>query len=252
MILAEITTGINGLINEKVCQHLKELGKQAKEFKFKMANRGTLGSSAFKQGITDIYMESFQNLANDVFEKIGSYLAEIGFEPEPGCETELAAIIKEPLQSITSTYYTGLDAQLGGCSSTPGISRRNDVLYVAVLQNIDGKVKRLVQKLRAARQREKTSSSRALGGTRVMAKKARTRLSKTLEKRVFQEAGSKCAFCPETYIVSLQIHHIDGNPSNNAFENLILVCALCHTKITGGVISEEAVRLKKRQPANLA
>lgn len=80
-----------------------------------------------------------------------------------------------------------------------------------------------------------------------MATKVRTSLPKTLEKRVFQEAGSKCAFCPEAEVVSLQIHHIDGDPSNNAFENLILVCATCHAKITGGVISEEAVRQKKRQ-----
>jgi hypothetical protein len=80
-----------------------------------------------------------------------------------------------------------------------------------------------------------------------MAAKARTRLSKTLEKRVFQEAGSKCVFCSETEVVSLQIHHIDGSPSNNSFENLILVCASCHAKITGGVISEEAVQLKKHQ-----
>jgi 5-methylcytosine-specific restriction endonuclease McrA len=87
----------------------------------------------------------------------------------------------------------------------------------------------------------------SLGSIRIMAKKARTRLSKTLEKRVFQEASSKCAFCPEAEVVSLQIHHIDGAPSNNAFENLILVCASCHTKITSSIISEEAVRLKKRQ-----
>jgi 5-methylcytosine-specific restriction endonuclease McrA len=80
-----------------------------------------------------------------------------------------------------------------------------------------------------------------------MAIKARTRLSKTLEKRVFQEASSRCALCPESEVVSLQIHHIDGDPSNNAFENLILVCASCHTKITAGIISEEAVRLRKRQ-----
>ena len=36
-------------------------------------------------------------------------------------------------------------------------------------------------------------------------------------------------------------------PSNYEFENLTLVYASCHTKITGGFISEAEVRLKKGQ-----
>ena len=79
-----------------------------------------------------------------------------------------------------------------------------------------------------------------------MAKK-RIRLPKRLEKRVYQEAGSKCVFCPEFEVEALQVHHIDDDPANNAFENLLLVCATCHTKITGGVMSPESVWLKKRQ-----
>lgn len=68
-----------------------------------------------------------------------------------------------------------------------------------------------------------------------------------MQKRVFQEAGSRCAFCPEAEISALEIHHMDGDPSNNAFENLILVCATCHSKITSGVISEPDIRFKKHQ-----
>jgi len=79
-----------------------------------------------------------------------------------------------------------------------------------------------------------------------MAKK-RITLSKTVEKRVFQQAISHCVFCPEADVASLQVHHIDGDPSHNAIENLLLVCANCHTKITAGVLSEADVRLKKRQ-----
>lgn len=79
-----------------------------------------------------------------------------------------------------------------------------------------------------------------------MAKK-RTAVSRTLEKRVYQQAGSSCAFCSEADVASLQVHHLDENPSNNSFENLLLVCANCHTKITAGVLSEADVRLKKRQ-----
>jgi 5-methylcytosine-specific restriction endonuclease McrA len=83
-----------------------------------------------------------------------------------------------------------------------------------------------------------------------MAKK-RTRLPKALEKRIYQEAGSKCVFCPESDVVTLQVHHIDNDPANNAFENLLLVCATCHAKVTGGVMSLESVRLKKRQLSGL-
>lgn len=77
--------------------------------------------------------------------------------------------------------------------------------------------------------------------------KKRPTLSKITEKRVFQEAASRCPFCSEADVASLQIHHIDSDPSNNVIANLLLVCANCHTKITAGVLSEADVRLKKRQ-----
>ena len=63
-----------------------------------------------------------------------------------------------------------------------------------------------------------------------------------VEKRVFQEASSRCSFCSEAEVSSLEIHHIDGNPSNNAIENLLLVCASCHSKITARVIAEKEIR----------
>src|SRR3990172_3638978 len=75
----------------------------------------------------------------------------------------------------------------------------------------------------------------------------RPKLSKTLEKRVFQETLSRCPFCPESDIASLQIHHINGDPTCNEIENLLCVCANCHSKITAGVISEADVRTKKRE-----
>ena len=77
--------------------------------------------------------------------------------------------------------------------------------------------------------------------------KTRIALPKTTEKRAFQQAASVCGFCPEHEIASLQVHHIDRDPSNNVLDNLLVVCATCHTKITGGVLSEADVRTKKRE-----
>lgn len=71
---------------------------------------------------------------------------------------------------------------------------------------------------------------------------ARLKIPKVLEKRVFQEASSRCPFCFEAEVASLEIHHIDGNPSNNVLENLLLVCVSCHSKITAGVITASEVR----------
>lgn len=82
-----------------------------------------------------------------------------------------------------------------------------------------------------------------------MSKNKRIKPSNTLWGRLFQEAGHHCAFCPEKEPASLQIHHIDENRSNNQIENLIMVCATCHAKITGRVIPESEVRSKKRQLA---
>lgn len=75
----------------------------------------------------------------------------------------------------------------------------------------------------------------------------RAKLPSRTQKQVYQEAGSRCVFCPERDVSALQIHHIDSDRANDAFENLILVCATCHTKITAGVISESEVVTKKRQ-----
>ena len=46
-----------------------------------------------------------------------------------------------------------------------------------------------------------------------------------------------CACCGKQCIPNnrphdlLQVHHIDENPQNNAFENLIPLCAVCHLRI---------------------
>jgi hypothetical protein len=77
--------------------------------------------------------------------------------------------------------------------------------------------------------------------------KKRLTVPKAVEKRAFQQTNSRCAFCPEHEVSSLQLHHIDGNPGESSLPNLLVVCASCHTKITAGVLSEADVLTKKRE-----
>ena len=66
-------------------------------------------------------------------------------------------------------------------------------------------------------------------------------------KNLYQEADNRCPFCGVADVPVLGIHHIDGNPSNNKIENLIVVCGNCHSKITRGEISPADVHAKKME-----
>lgn len=77
---------------------------------------------------------------------------------------------------------------------------------------------------------------------------ARKRISRKLEKQVFQEAGNACPFCGEGNVLSLLIHHIKplAEGGKDELPNLILVCGNCHGKIHGEDISTKEVVEKKR------
>jgi len=68
-----------------------------------------------------------------------------------------------------------------------------------------------------------------------------------VKKKIFQEANSACPFCGENDVTTLEIHHIyeRAQDGGNELENLILVCASCHSKITFGEISKSEVIRKK-------
>lgn len=61
-----------------------------------------------------------------------------------------------------------------------------------------------------------------------------------------QEINSKCPNCENTDIGHFEIHHIDENPNNNIIENLLLLCPICHSKITKNDISiAEVLEIKQ-------
>lgn len=60
-----------------------------------------------------------------------------------------------------------------------------------------------------------------------------------------KEIDSVCPFCLSEDVGVFEIHHIDENPSNNDFFNLILICPTCHEKISKEDISIQDVIDKK-------
>ncbi|MBA9072611.1 hypothetical protein GGR22_000737 [Flavobacterium gossypii] len=65
-----------------------------------------------------------------------------------------------------------------------------------------------------------------------------------------QEVNSECPFCENKDVGHFEIHHIDENPSNNDVTNLILLCPICHSKITKGDIKNESVIKVKQELKN--
>ena len=60
-------------------------------------------------------------------------------------------------------------------------------------------------------------------------------ISNHIRRYLFETHESKCEVCgwgevnPNTGLVPLQIHHIDGNALNNRISNLQLLCPNCHS-----------------------
>lgn len=76
-------------------------------------------------------------------------------------------------------------------------------------------------------------------------KKSRKNISIKVRALLQKEINSICPFCPNDDVGHFQVHHIDENPENNSFDNLLMVCPTCHSKITKGDISSQQVIEKK-------
>ena len=77
--------------------------------------------------------------------------------------------------------------------------------------------------------------------------KTRTKIPKEAKVRaeLQKEINSNCPFCSNDDVGHFEIHHIDENPSNHEMTNLILLCRICHSKITKGDIVQSDVYKKK-------
>ena len=82
----------------------------------------------------------------------------------------------------------------------------------------------------------------------------RPAIPRALARAVRIEAGHRCAIPTCRATSGLQIHHIEDwtKVQEHAFENLILLCANCHARITAGEIDRRAVMAYKANLSILA
>ena len=62
-----------------------------------------------------------------------------------------------------------------------------------------------------------------------------------------QEIGSVCPFCENSDVEHFEVHHVDEDHGNDDRANLLMLCPLCHSKITKGDISMDEVKHRKRE-----
>lgn len=76
----------------------------------------------------------------------------------------------------------------------------------------------------------------------------KTGFSKVQEHReqIIAEAGSRCEICGVDDYRVLVIHHKDRDRANNRRENLMVVCANCHTRIHKGLLPKWSALFKRK------
>lgn len=77
-------------------------------------------------------------------------------------------------------------------------------------------------------------------------KKIRTPVLAEIDRLVKVEAGFRCSVhrCGSTS--GLEIHHINGDPSNHDPANLLVLCAVCHARTTNGEIDRKSCKMIKQ------
>lgn len=79
-----------------------------------------------------------------------------------------------------------------------------------------------------------------------MPKKQRAAIKAPIKHQLMDECDSACAECRSTKQSTLEFHHINGDRSHSVYENLIVLCASCHSEFSRGGKSEADALLLKR------
>lgn len=91
--------------------------------------------------------------------------------------------------------------------------------------------------------------------------KKRIAIPNKIKSLLQQEIDSKCPVCDSPDVDHFEIHHIDENTENKEQANLLMLCPVCHSRITKGDISQQeataikqaiALKAKLRRPLQAA
>lgn len=75
-----------------------------------------------------------------------------------------------------------------------------------------------------------------------MIKKRRVAVPQQTREQMHLECGLRCPIPACTHEDGLDLHHIDGDPSNNSNENLLVLCAVHHRMATEGKLTMNMCR----------
>lgn len=110
----------------------------------------------------------------------------------------------------------------------------------------DSKVEVLLEKIKEV----EVIESKEEEESKIKKMRSRRQPSAKIKALLQKEINSTCPFCTNEDVDHFEIHHIDSNHQNNNFENLLLLCPLCHSKITKGDITTEQVQALKKSLSN--
>lgn len=81
-------------------------------------------------------------------------------------------------------------------------------------------------------------------------RKTRVRIPIKLRRELLVDCGHRCTIHSCAEIQNLEAHHINGIPSDNRPENIIMLCPNHHTLADRGTIDKEACRMYKNRLGN--
>ena len=127
---------------------------------------------------------------------------------------------------------------------TPGVFTTDGTSFYEIIDfrfTVDEKVLIKLQRIK-----EKSNSEDIKPQKLPNTKKKRITISFKNRSLLQKEINSECPFCDSRDVDHFQVHHIDENSENNQLSNLLMICPLCHSKITKGDISQDEVINKKQ------
>lgn len=139
---------------------------------------------------------------------------------------------------IYYSYFTDMQNGRSGYFTSDGSTFYEIIdFFFTVDDRVQVRLKK-VQKYTKSNETDKTKDIRG--------KKKRISVPAKTKSLLQKEINSQCPFCESEDVDHFQIHHIDENPNNNDFSNLLMVCPLCHSKITKRDISKDEVEKIKK------